>query len=78
MNVSHEYKMIWWAPERTATKLTAQILKNYNFEYFVGKNNYKKLCDPYHSHDLNIPEGCENYKIICNMRNPYDRVLGLY
>jgi len=78
MNVSHEYKVIWWAPERSATKLTAQILKNFNFEYLGTKKSWEKLCEPYHSHYLEIPQGCEDYKIICNVRNPYDRVMGLY
>lgn len=78
MNVSHEHKIIWWAPERTASKITAQILKNFNFEYYENSNTIKKLCEPYHTHEIDIPKGCEDYKVICNMRNPYDRVLSLF
>lgn len=78
MNVSHKHKIIWWAPERSATKITAQILKNFEFEYFEHNKITKKLCEPYYSHTMKIPKGCEDYKIICNMRNPYDRLLSLF
>jgi len=78
MNVSHKYKVIWWAPERTATKLLTQIFKHFEFEYPENKKKNKKLGEPYHSHELGIPEGCEDYQIICSVRNPYDRVLSLY
>ena len=78
MNVSHKYKVIWWAPERTASKLLTQIFKHFEFEYPENKKRNHKLGEPYHSHEIGIPEGCENYEIICSVRNPYDRVLSLF
>lgn len=73
MNVSHEHKSIWWAPERCATKITAQILGEAGF-----KNNDKPLLETYHSHEFKIPQGCEDYTLYCNIRNPYDRILGIF
>jgi len=73
MNVSHEHKAIWWAPERCGTKITAQILSE------AGFSNHKiPLSKTYHSHDFGIPEGCEDYKIYCSIRNPYDRIFAIF
>jgi hypothetical protein len=73
MNVSHENKVIWWAPERCATKITAKIFGEADF--FVDG---RPLSEGYHSHDFEIPSGCEDYKIFCNIRNPYDRIFGIF
>lgn len=70
MNVSHEHKVIWWAPERTGTMVTHSILKNHNF--FVDDIPMSAHC---HSYDNNVLEG---YTIICNMRNPYDRMVSIF
>jgi hypothetical protein len=80
MNVSHTHKTIWWAPERTATNATAQIFKNYDFYYNPTSDisNLLKLCEPYHSHEIEFPEEFRDYKVICNVRNPYDRVLSIF
>lgn len=78
MNISHKHKTIWWAPERCGTKATAHILKHFHFEYFAkdykpeSKNNYQ-------SHEILIPdEKYSDYQVICSIRNPYDRMLGLF
>lgn len=78
MNVSHKHKVIWWAPERTASKLISQIFKHYEFVYYENKKKTNPLGEPYHSHILEIPEGCEDYRLICSIRNPYDRILSLF
>jgi hypothetical protein len=73
MNVSHEHKAIWWAPERCATKITAQIFGEAGFT-----NDGILLNEIYHSHDFKIPNDCEDYTVYCNIRNPYDRILGIF
>jgi hypothetical protein len=80
MNISHEHKTIWWAPEKTASKVTSHILKNYDFFYFENypKSAILKLCEPYHSHAIIFPEEYSDYEVICNIRNPYDRVLSIF
>ena len=42
MNISHEHKIIWWAPERCGTKATAHIFSKLGFEYFVDETETKK------------------------------------
>lgn len=75
MNYSEEHKVIWLAPERCATKLVSEIFKNYGFKVYPSK---KQLGEEYHSHSIKIHENFEDYKIICSMRNPYDRVLSIF
>jgi len=79
MNVNRNLRVIWWAPERCATKITADILRKFDFEvYDESKDIYVPLSTNYHSHNITIPKQFEDYKIICNVRNPYDKVLSFY
>jgi hypothetical protein len=80
MNISHEHKTIWWAPEKTGSKVTSHIFKNYNFFYrdFTTDSEFRPLCNPYHSHDIVFPEEYLDYEVICSIRNPYDRILSIF
>jgi hypothetical protein len=79
MNFSTKHKIIWWAPERCATKLVAEIFSNYDFEYQVQQQfPPQPLTLPYHSHNIFVPKEFEEFKIVCSIRNPYDRVLSLF
>jgi hypothetical protein len=79
MNISHEHKLIWWAPERAGTKITRQILSNYDFFVFDPKiGNEVTLKERYTSHLNGIPEKYSDYKLICNVRNPYDRIFSIF
>lgn len=79
MNVNRELKIVWWAPERCGTKITAEIFRRFNFEvYNPLKETYSPLSEVYHSHEISLPEKFKDYKIICNVRNPYDKVLSFY
>jgi hypothetical protein len=80
MNISHEHKTIWLAPEKTGTKAISHIFKNYNFFYrdFTTQFEFRPLCDPYHSHDVLFPEEYSDYEVICSIRNPYDRILSIF
>ena len=73
MNVNHEHKVIWWAPERCGTKALAHVFSKLGFEFYVNgvKSNYQ-------SHEIKIPDELSDYKIIFSVRNPYDRVLSLF
>lgn len=80
MNISHKHKTIWWAPERCGTKATAHIFNHFDFEY-QGVCENKKLPkgQQYQSHDLSLPPSQYNdYDVICSIRNPYDRILGVF
>ena len=79
MNFSTKHKIIWWAPERCATKLVADMFSHYDFDYKLTiKSEPKELTSPYHSHGIFFPEEFNDFKIVCSIRNPYDRVLSLF
>jgi len=75
-NVSEKYKFLWWAPERTGSRGTANVLSYFDFK-LDGKivsdsksYNYTHYC----LHD----DKYNDYKIIGNVRNPYGRVLSIF
>lgn len=75
-NISEKYKFVWVAPERTGSRKVAEILTYYGFT-----NNGKKVFDTEKygfSHYCNPNENHNDYKIICNLRNPYSRVYSLF
>jgi len=79
MNVNRDLKIVWWAPERCATKITAKIFSKFNFEVYDERfNTFTPLSDTYHSHKIILPDEFKDYRIICNVRNPYDKVLSFY
>jgi hypothetical protein len=78
MNISHKHKTIWWAPERCGTKATAHIFKHFDFEFIL---NYPKstVGNSYQSHQIILPpEKFNDYQVVSSIRNPYDRILGIY
>jgi hypothetical protein len=79
MNISHKHKTIWWAPERTGTKITREIFLDYDFLVIDPKVNKEvSLKDGYTSHLNRIPDEFSNYNVVCNIRNPYDRIFAIF
>ena len=80
MNVSIENQVVWLAPERTGSSITKKILENYNFFSITKKNKYRLVdfIKDGHSRGDDISEEFSNFKIITNIRNPYDRVFACY
>jgi len=75
-NVSEKYKFLWWAPERTGSRGTTNVLS-----YFDFKLDGKIVSDStsYHyTHQCLYDNQYDNYKIIGNVRNPYGRVLSIF
>ena len=66
MNISHEHKMIWFSPEMSETENVSKTLEKYGFLEVKGKTEVE-LMDEY-----------PNYKVICGMKNPYERVFLLH
>ncbi len=75
-NVSEKYKFIWVAPERTGSRKVAEVLTYYGFQnngtrvFEVGNYAFNHYYTP--------DEKYEDYKIVCNTRNPYSRVYSLF
>jgi hypothetical protein len=79
MNISHKHNVIWWAPERCGTKITREIFSDYDFFVFDPKqNNEVSLKTRYTSHFNQISEEYSKYKLISNVRNPYDRIFSVF
>lgn len=79
MNGSHEMKFIWWGTAGCGSRTTqvfltqagCKDLKNYNEDFEIPRQGS-------HTHGQGIPEGMENYPIICNVRNPYSKCVSSY
>lgn len=82
MNISHKHKIIWWAPERCGTKATAHVFNQFDFTYYETSDentlSLNKDGTLYQSHNIEYPEKYSDYKVICSIRNPYDRVLSIF
>ena len=79
MNISHEHKVIWFAPQRCGTKALAHIFSKLGFEYYFNLDAYYSgVSDNYQSHEVVVPEEFSDYKLIISTRNPYDRILSLF
>ena len=71
MNYSDKFKFVWWSTGGAATRSVTGILQQsfgLNPEDPEGAG----------SHDVGIPEHCSDYKIICNVRNPYSWIVSSF
>ena len=66
MEISHKHKLIWLSPEMSGTENVSKILINYGFESVNCENN------------IDVTKQYPDYKVICGIRNPYDRVFFLF
>jgi hypothetical protein len=66
MNISHERKLIWLSPEMSGTENVSKILEKHGFLSVEDKTEEQLLSE--------YPD----YKVICGMINPYERVFLLH
>ena len=66
MNISHEHKLIWLSLEMSGTENVPKILEKHGF-LSVEVKTEEQLLSEYH-----------DYKVICGMINPYERVFLLH
>lgn len=66
MNISHEHKMIWFSPEMSGTENVSKTLEKHGFLGIESKTELELLSE------------YPNYKVICGMKNPYERVFLLH
>lgn len=79
MNFSEEHKIIWWAPERTATEATGRIFKELGFHFDrTDEMIVNRESDLHLSHEEHYGDDYNGYNIICNIRNPYDRIFSIF
>lgn len=79
MNISHKDKIIWWLPVGTQDKITAEILQKNGFEFYLSDED-RNIFGPNqkYSHDEYIDHQFSNYTLVCNVRNPYERVFDIF
>jgi len=84
-NVSEKYKCLWYAPERTGSRGVASILCFYGFKFkgmMTPINSPNEIINNIYfrnyTHLYHQDEKYNDYKVICNTRNPYSRVFSLY
>lgn len=66
MNISHEHKLIWLSPEMSGTENVSKTLEKHGFLGVTGKTEDELLSE------------YSDYKVICGMKNPYERVFLLH
>ena len=83
-NISEQYKMVWLAPPRTASRQTYQFLKFYDFKIHTQyrETNKPEIVFPLipgsdYTHDFDLLPEDKELKLLCSIRNPYSRVAGL-
>ena len=71
--------MIWFAPENTGGKITSEILKNCDFSLYNTENS-ELLPLNYETYSKSnvIPVEFNDYKVISNIRNPYERLFSYF
>jgi hypothetical protein len=75
MNYSDQHQLVWFAPVRTGSRATGCVLRHLDFiDGVTGRN----LFDAAHTHCLSVPVGKEGYRLLCNVRNPYRRMVSVY
>jgi hypothetical protein len=75
-NVSEKYKFLWWAPERTGSRGTANVLSYFDFQ--LDGKIVSDSTTYHYTHQCLYDELYDGYKIIGNVRNPYGRVLSTF
>ena len=79
MNGSHAMKFVWWGTAGCGSRTTqvfltqagCKDLKNYVEGFEIPQTGS-------HTHLQGIPEGMEDYPIICNVRNPYSKCVSSF
>ena len=64
MHFSDQLQTIWLTPQRAGTRSTIYLMKELGFT--IG------------AHDLEIPKNRKHFTVICNIRNPYSRLVSIF
>lgn len=72
-------KYIWIAPARTGTRLTNLIFKQNGYVPTIINNSACQGLDNNYTHnDIILPKYYKDHTIICNIRNPYKRLISCW
>ena len=77
MNYNKENKLIYWGTAGCASRTSLAAFEGLGDRWTYREGDGEKKGDSF-SHDQGIPPGCEDYQIICTIRNPYTRAVSSY
>lgn len=77
MNYNKENKLIYWGTAGCASRTSLAAFEGLGDRWTYREGEGEKKGDSF-SHDQGIPPGCEDYQIICTIRNPYTRAVSSY
>ncbi len=75
MNYCDAHKLVWFAPVRTATRATGDVMRQLGF---VNGVTGKPFTEAGHTHELRVPPGKADYTVLVSVRNPYARMASVY
>jgi len=79
MNVSKKYKFIVWATAGCGSRSCLSTLVKIGVDDLINMNeNFHFPVTGSFTHQQGIPEGYEDYPIICLTRNPYSRIVSAF
>ena len=77
MNASKERKFVWWSHGANATRSTAYFFRKCFPDFWNYEDNHLTRWER-PTHSFLIPEGCEDFVITTNVRNPYTLIVSQY
>lgn len=77
MNYNKENKLIYWGTAGCASRTSLAAFEGLGDRWTWREGRGEKKGDSF-SHDQGIPPGCEDFQIICTIRNPYTRAVSSY
>lgn len=78
MNYNKDLGLIYWATAGCASRVGLGVFDSLGDRYtWYPWLNKEKLLDTF-LHDQGIPPFCDDYQIICAIRNPYTRAVSAY
>jgi hypothetical protein len=78
MNYNKDLGLIYWATAGCASRVGLGVFDSLGDRYtWYPWLNEEKLLDTF-LHDQGIPPFCDDYQIICAIRNPYTRAVSAY
>lgn len=81
-NVSEKNKVFVWLPMKTASSTLSWILAHFDFKKikYESDGSHSIIQDDvtHFGHNAELPPNSEEMKLICSIRNPYERFLSFF
>jgi hypothetical protein len=80
INIDNVSKYFIWMPPKTGSRLCTKIFQNSDFHtYKINNGSLNKVDEKFtHSHNCDLFNGHEDYKLILTCRNPYSALVSMF